>query len=133
MKASFQKMKPKITYRNYKLFFNELYKEDLVFELSNESFQFNKLKRFLEICENTLNIHAPRKIKFIRGNHSPFMNKKLSKATMKRTRLRNKFLRNKSPENRENFNKQRKGNQKGNIMATLMKRMSQITKLFGKL
>ena len=35
MKASFQKVKPKIiTYRNYKLFSNELYKEDLVFELS---------------------------------------------------------------------------------------------------
>ena len=35
------------------------------------------------------------------------MNKELSKAIMKRTRLRNTFLRNKSPESRENFNKQR--------------------------
>ena len=35
------------------------------------------------------------------------MNKELSKAIIKRTRLRNKFLRNKSPGNRENFNKQR--------------------------
>ena len=35
------------------------------------------------------------------------MNKELSKAIMKRTKLRNTFLRNKSPENRENFNKQR--------------------------
>ena len=62
MKASFQKMKPKIiTYRNYKLFSNKLYKEDLVFELSNESFWFNKLKRLLEICENTLNRLAARK------------------------------------------------------------------------
>ena len=62
MKASFQKMKPKIiTYRNYELFSNELYKEDLVFELSNESFGFSKLKRFLEICENTLDRHAPHK------------------------------------------------------------------------
>ena len=44
MKESFQKkMKPKIiTYRNYKLFSNELYKEDLIFELSNESFQFDR-------------------------------------------------------------------------------------------
>ena len=108
MKASFQKMKPKIiTYRSYKLFSNELYKEDLVFELSNESFRFNKLKRVLEICEKILNRHAPRKKKFIRGNHSPFMNKKLSRAIMKRNRLRNKFLRNKNPENRDNFNKQR--------------------------
>ena len=107
-KASFQKMKPKIiTYRNYKLFSNELYKEDLVFGLSSESFRFNKLKRFLETCENTLNRNAHRKKKFFRGNHSPFTNKEVSKAIMKRTRLRSKFLRNKSPENRENFNKQR--------------------------
>ena len=106
IKASFQKLKPKIiSFRNYKLFSNELYKKDLVFGLSNESFQFNKLKRFLEICENTLNRHDPHKKKFagIRGNHSPFMNKELSKAIMKRTRLRNKLLRNKSPENRENL------------------------------
>ena len=107
-KASFQKMKPKIiAYRNYKLFSNELYKQDLVLELCNESFRFSKLKRFLEICENTLNRHAPRKKELFRGNHSPFMNKELSKAVMKKTRLRSKFLRNKSPENRENFNKQR--------------------------
>ena len=33
VKASFQKMKPKIiTYRNCKLFSNELYREDLVFQ-----------------------------------------------------------------------------------------------------
>ena len=110
MKTSSQKMKPKnITYRNYKLIFKELYKEGLVFELSNKSFQFNKLKRFLEICENTLHRHVPRKKKFIRvrKNHSPFMNKELSKTIMKRTRLRNKFLINESPGNRENFNKQR--------------------------
>ena len=78
MKASFQKMKPKIiTYKNYKLFSNELYKEDLVSELSNESLQFGKLKRFLKICGNTLNRHAARKKKFIRGNHSPFTIKEL--------------------------------------------------------
>ena len=35
------------------------------------------------------------------------MNKELSKTIMKRTRLRNKFLINRSPGNRENFNKQR--------------------------
>ena len=65
------------------------------------------MKRFLEICQDTLKRHALRKKKSIRGNHSPVMNKELSKAIIKRTRLRNKFLRNKSPGNRENFNKQR--------------------------
>ena len=73
------------------------------------------------------------------GNHSSFMNKELSKAIMKRSRLRSKFFANKSPGNSQNFNKSvttvyaSYKNQKGNIIATLMKRMLQITKPFGKL
>ena len=49
MKMPFQKMKPKanITYRNYDLFSSALYKEKLVFELSNGSFQFDELERSL--------------------------------------------------------------------------------------
>ena len=38
-------------------------------------------------CKNVLNTVAPWKKKFVRGNHSPFMNKALSKAIMVRTRL----------------------------------------------
>ena len=44
---------------------------------------------------------------FISGNFSLFMNKEFSKAIMTRTRLRNKFLRNRTTKNREIFNKQR--------------------------
>ena len=42
----------------------------------------------------------------VRGSQSPFMNKALSKATMLRT-LRNKFLKNRSNENKTNYVKQR--------------------------
>ena len=40
-------------------------------------------------------------------NHSPFMNREFSKVIMTRIRLRNKFFKEKTVENRKNYNKQR--------------------------
>ena len=71
MKASFQKMKQKIiTYRNFKLFSGELYKEDLVFDLPNKSSirKIEKVPRDLQIRSRYASC---KKI---------FMNKELSKA-----------------------------------------------------
>ena len=45
--------------------------------------------------------------KYARGNHIPFMNKALSKEIMTRTRLRNKFLKDRSEENKKKYSKQR--------------------------
>ena len=53
----------------------------------------NGFDRFCQICTDTLNKCAPRKKKTIRGNHSPFIKKEISKAIMKRTQLRNICLR----------------------------------------
>lgn len=61
----------------------------------------------MKICEHTLNVHAPKKQKFLRGNNSPFMNKELSKAIMERSRLRNKYLNDRREERRKQYNKQR--------------------------
>ena len=61
----------------------------------------------LKCVLNTLNKLAPFKRKYSRGNHLPFMNKKLSKAIMNRTRLRNKFLKNRTDENKRKYSKQR--------------------------
>ena len=47
---------------------------------------------FFQICQNVLNNHAPRENKYICGNHTPFMNRRLSKAFLQRTGFRNKFL-----------------------------------------
>ena len=55
----------------------------------------------------TLDKHAPLKKRYVRANQSPFMNKKLSKEIMKRSRLRNKFLNTKSDIDRKACNKQR--------------------------
>ena len=47
------------------------------------------------------------KKKYIRGSQSPFMTKIISKAIMLRTKLRNKFLKYRSNENKTNSVKQR--------------------------
>ena len=54
----------------------------------------------------TLNKYAPRIAKHVRGNQVPFMTKDLSK-NMKRSRLRNKYLKNNNEENRKLHTKQR--------------------------
>ena len=63
-----------------------------------------------------LDNHTPLKKKYVRGNHSPFMNKSLSKAIMIRTRLRNIFLKDRGEENKINCNKQR------NLCVTLLRK-----------
>ena len=54
-----------------------------------------------------MNKHAPMKVKYVRANNAPVMNKILSKAIMTRSRLRNKFLKNPSDINKINYNKHR--------------------------
>ena len=52
----------------------------------------------------------------VRGNHSPFLNKNLSKAIMLRTKLRNIFLQNRTEENKFRYTKQR------NLCITLLRK-----------
>ena len=55
------------------------------------------------ICIGALDIYAPKK--YLRANSSLFMNKAVSNAVMDRTRLRNKFLKNRSAENKLAYNR----------------------------
>ena len=99
MKTNFRKLEPKIiNYRNYRYFSNDRFREKVTSELSkvvleNSDKGFNK---FLDVCKEAL-----------RGNNSPFMNRTLSKEIMKRSRLRNKFLKSKSEADKKNYVKQR--------------------------
>ena len=56
---------------------------------------------------NIFNEHTPLKKRYVRANQAPFMNKRLSKEIMTRSRLRNKFLKTKTDANRKAYNKQR--------------------------
>ena len=67
--------------------------------LENSDKGFNK---FLGVCKEALTMYAPLKKKYIRGNNFPFTNRILSEETMKRTRLRDKFLKSKSKDDKKN-------------------------------
>lgn len=50
---------------------------------------------------------APWKTRIVRGNNAPFFNKDMHKAIMVRSRLKNRYLRDKTRENKLNYNRQR--------------------------
>ena len=110
LKSTFPKSPPKIiTYRSYKNFSNDLFRDDLNSLLSKENMtrDFTSLASFTKIFIDTLNKHAPIKKKYIRANHANFVTKALRKAIMLRSRLRNIFLKEKSLESKKAYNKQR--------------------------
>ena len=110
MKKSFRKFHARlINHRSYKNFSNEAFRKCLLEKLSREVFENNDegLQSFCDINLQALNQHAPQKIKYVRGNQMPFMTKQLSKEIMKRSRLRNNFLRNRTEEIKILFNRQR--------------------------
>ena len=81
-KMNFQKLKPRIiNYRDYKFFDNVRYRNDLLQEISSSYLEFNDngFSGIFDICQTMLDQHAPRKKKYARGNHIPFINKTLSK------------------------------------------------------
>ena len=104
MRKSFKKLKARvINYRSYKHFSNEVFRENLLGKLSQQTFVNNDygFEKFCNITLKTLDKYAPRKAKHARGNQMPFMTKDLSKNIIKRSRLRNKYLKNKNEENRK--------------------------------
>ena len=74
----------------------------------------------LDIFKTALNEvilrHAPIKQRYVRANQAPFINKKINKEIMKKSRLRNKFLNTKTDIDRKTYNKQR------NLCVSLVRR-----------
>ena len=107
MKPHYKKQKSKIIkYRRYTDFSNDVFRARLreVMETYNPEHMTLTIKQeFIEI----LNKLTPIKRRYIRANQAPFMNKSLNKSVMDRSRLKNKFLRNRIPENWSNYKKQR--------------------------
>ena len=62
---------------------------------------------FQPIFLETLNNEAPVKMKILRYNNNPFMNKALRKAIMARSRQKNEFDKNSSAKNWCNYKKER--------------------------
>ena len=109
MRKTFKKVRPRIiNYRLFKHFSNEAFRISLEKRLSREVYVNNNdgLESFCKITMDTLNKVAPVKRKYARGNQMPFMTKELSKEIMARSRLKNKYLTDKTVENRLLYTKQ---------------------------
>ena len=103
-KTSFQKWEPKIIkYRDYKNLDNKKFTSKIL----ERNFNYTDLRTFKETVFNIFNKYAPIKRKYVRANEAPFMTKELHKAIMKRSRLRNKFLKDRTENNQKNFKHQR--------------------------
>ena len=100
---SFQKLQSKIiNYRDYKNFDNEKFRSD-IFKINLNT---TDPEGFMKTVFHIFNKHAPIKRKYIRANEAPFMTRDLHKAIMKRSKLRNKFLKSRSLSERKNYTSQ---------------------------
>ena len=70
---------------------------------------YYKMRQLLPKCDvyyKFRQYNAPMKIKYLRANHGKFMTKGLHKAILERSRLRNKFLRDRTETSRKEYKKQ---------------------------
>ena len=104
-KTTFPKVPPKIIeYRDYKNFVQTDFHRELAEKLRTEQGNYaNFEEKFLEV----LNKHAPIKKKTVRANEKPFMTKALRKAIMRRSSLKNIYIKEKTEEAERAFRKQR--------------------------
>ena len=101
-RSTFIKLPPKIiTYRSYKTFNKQNFVHELDQRLITGDIYKTKesYSNLTEIISEVLEKNAPTKSKIIRGNQAPFMNKKLSKSIMDKSRIKNKYLKWPSTEN----------------------------------
>ena len=126
LKIFYKKQKPKvILFRSYKNFDHHRFKTDLNNELLSFDFDNGHFRDFKIIVLSILDKYAPVKKKYIRANNSSFMNKELRKAIMKRSKLKNLFIKQKTESNRIAYNKQR------NLCVSLLRKSKK--DYFGKL
>ena len=108
LKTIFTKLPPKtVSYRDYKHFSHQIFRNEVIEKLAEKEIIEINYEHFENIIIQCLNLHAPIKKKYIRANDSPFMTKDLRKAIMVRSRLKNKYNKIKTEENRLNYNMQR--------------------------
>ena len=101
LKLYFPKQKLNIqTFRDYERFQNDLFRSELYYELSKLDVCNLELEHFLNIFIEILNKHVPLKKKYLRANQGEFMSKGLNRAIMTRSRLHNKYLKEKNADSK---------------------------------
>ena len=100
LKSCFQNTEPKLlNYRDFKSLSLQAFEEDLSEALIDCGDSYDK---FEYIFTSKLNKHAPKKRKWVRGNHKPHINKELRKAVMKISRLKYNANKTKKPTDTRN-------------------------------
>ena len=103
-KMGFSKSKPRIIiYRDYKKFNSNAFRSEIESLCSSEAY----LGFFKDSILHIFNKQAPIKKKYLLANEAPFMAKEIHVAFMKRSRLRNTFLRAVNQTNWDNYKIQR--------------------------
>ena len=92
-----------ITYRDYKKFNNNDFRSEIQSLRSREA----DLGFFKDSIFHVFNKHVPIKKKYLCANKATFMTKELHVVIIKRSILKNKFLRQKSQANMDNYKIQR--------------------------
>lgn len=106
MKTTFPRAEPKtIHYRDYKKFDLSNFRSELRTVLKNSEVggYLHFESSFLKVLEK----HAPMRQKVLRANDKPFMTRILRKAIMKRSTLKNKYLKDKSDDSFKAFKRQK--------------------------
>ena len=109
-----------IKYRNHKNFCKYSFRTQLLNELNKGLIRISDLDHFNTTALKILDNEAPIKMKNVRANEVPFMNRTIKKTAMKRSRLRNKFLKNPTDENNLNYKRHR------NLYVTLLRNKKRI-------
>ena len=113
LKCHFVRLQPTtIHYRDYKYFdpeafINEIKDANLDAIVSLSDDPNSVYSDFCAHFKSILDLHVPLKSKTLQGNQAPFMSKGLSKAIMTRSRLKNKFNRQKTKANWKAYTLQR--------------------------
>ena len=114
---SFRKRPPKtIMYRSYKTYSHFNFQYDFKVSLAGIDLSDISNDNYVSLLMEILNRHAPLKMKYIRGNDQPFVTKELRKEHMKRSRLQNKYRKNRTKGNEVAYKKQR------NLCVNLLKK-----------
>ena len=105
MKVFHKKQKTNIVkFRNYKHFSNEAFMFDVKMTSENNNLEFDCFKAALH---EAIQRHTLIKKRHIRVNQAHFINRKMNREIMKRSRPRNKFLYTKSDTDTNAYNQQR--------------------------
>ena len=108
LKTTFPKQGPTvINYRNYKNFNEVVFRNDLREELGKIEPSDLNYSSFETTFDQVLDKHAAVKKKYVQANDKPFMTRALRKAVMLRSRLRNRYNKDQTVENRNKFRKHR--------------------------